>query len=148
MKNLTWRNVDTANRLLRFEQAKVSGHSSAGGVTIPLGDSLLGIIGEPPATAAGRDGTVFPLPSYKTCIMALAEWVRRAGIGKHITWHCARHSFAVNVLNNGANIKTVTELLGHSGLTHTEKYTRAVDSLKRAAVDSLPGLDFCPPIDY
>lgn len=35
--------------------------------------------------------------------------------------------FAVNMLNNGANIKKVTSLLGHSGLKHTEKYTRAMD---------------------
>jgi site-specific recombinase XerD len=44
----------------------------------------------------------------------------------------------VNILNNGANIKTLASLLGHSGLRHTEKYTRAVDSLKKAAIDSLP----------
>jgi len=36
----------------------------------------------------------------------------------------------VNILNNGANIKTFTNLLGHSGLKHTEKYTHAVDELK------------------
>lgn len=55
-------------------------------------------------------------------------------------FHMARHSFAVNILNNGANIKTVASLLGHSGLKHTEKYTRAVDSLKEAAINSLPKL--------
>ena len=54
----------------------------------------------------------------------------------------ARHSFAVNLLNNGANIKTVASLLGHAGLKHTEKYTRAVDSLKREAIDSLPDISF------
>jgi site-specific recombinase XerD len=42
----------------------------------------------------------------------------------------------VNILNNGANIKTVASLLGHSGLKHTEKYTRAVDSLKEAAINN------------
>ena len=57
-----------------------------------------------------------------------------------ISWHCARHSFAVNILNNGANIKTVASLLGHSGLKHTEKYTRAVDKLKENAINSLPEL--------
>ena len=55
-------------------------------------------------------------------------------------FHCARHSFAVNILNNGANIKTVASLLGHSGLKHTEKYTRAVDKLKEDAINSLPEL--------
>lgn len=57
-----------------------------------------------------------------------------------LAFHCARHSFAVNILNNGANIKTVASLLGHSGLKHTEKYTRAVDKLKEEAINSLPGL--------
>ena len=57
-------------------------------------------------------------------------------------FHTARHSFAVNILNNGANIKTVASLLGHSGLKHTEKYTRAVDKLKEEAINSLPELKF------
>ena len=61
-------------------------------------------------------------------------------LAQPITFHCARHSFAVNILNNGANIKTVASLLGHSGLKHTEKYTRAVDKLKEEAINSLPGL--------
>ena len=55
-------------------------------------------------------------------------------------FHSYRHSFAVNILNNGANIKTVASLLGHSGLKHTEKYTRAVDKLKEEAINSLPEL--------
>ena len=57
-------------------------------------------------------------------------------------FHCLRHSFAVNILNNGANIKTVASLLGHSGLKYTEKYTRAVDKLKEEAINSLPELKF------
>lgn len=43
-------------------------------------------------------------------------------------------------VHNGANIKTVVSLLGHAGLKHTEKYTRAVDSIKREAIDSLPDI--------
>ena len=57
-------------------------------------------------------------------------------------FHCGRHSFAVNILNNGTNIKTIASLLGHSGLKHTEKYTRAVDKLKEEAINSLPELKF------
>lgn len=139
VKELTFANVDFSNRLLKFEQAKTKGHSTASSVIIPLNDGLLSLIGQP-FTEGNRDEVIFPLPSHNMCLKALRHWTKRAGIEKHITWHCARHSFAVNILNNGANIKTVASLLGHSGLKHTEKYTRAVDSLKEAAINSLPEL--------
>lgn len=139
VKELTFANVDFSNRLLKFEQAKTKGHSTASSVIIPLNDGLLSLIGQP-STEGNRDEVIFPLPSHNMCLKALRHWTKRAGIEKHITWHCARHSFAVNILNNGANIKTVASLLGHSGLKHTEKYTRAVDSLKEAAINSLPEL--------
>ena len=135
VKDLTFANVDYSNHMLRFEQVKTKGHSSASGVVIPLNDGLLNLIGK-----GERDALIFPLPSHTMCLKALRHWTKRASIDKHITWHCARHSFAVNILNNGANIKTVASLLGHSGLKHTEKYTRAVDSLKEAAINSLPEL--------
>ena len=70
---------------------------------------------------------------FVTCLLTGTLWV---------LFHCSRHSFAVNILNNGTNIKTVASLLGHSGLKHTEKYTRAVDKLKEEAINSLPELKF------
>lgn len=139
VKDLQYKNVDYQNRWLHFEQNKTKGHSKRSGVDIPLSDELIEFIGQP-KDGETRDSLIFPLPSYECCLKALGRWVKRAGITKHISWHCARHSFAVNILNNGANIKTVASLLGHSGLRHTEKYTRAVDSLKKAAIESLPKL--------
>ena len=139
VKDLTFRNVDYSNRLLKFEQSKTKGHSASSGVVIPLNDGLLSLIGNPPENG-NLDSFVFTLPSYESCCKSVKRWVKRAGINKHISWHCARHSFAVNILNNGANIKTVASLLGHSGLKHTEKYTRAVDKLKEEAINSLPEL--------
>lgn len=141
---LKYNNVDYSNKLLKFEQAKTKGHSSNSGVIIPLNAGLLSLIGEMPKDRNGeplKDAFIFHLPSHTMCLKALRRWTARAGIEKHITWHCARHSFAVNILNNGANIKTVASLLGHSGLKHTEKYTRAVDALKEAAINSLPELE-------
>lgn len=135
VKDLTFANVDFSNRLLRFEQSKTKGHSSASGVVIPLNEGMLELIGN-----GERNELIFNLPSHTMCLKALSHWTKRAGINKHITWHCARHSFAVNILNNGANIKTVASLLGHSSLSQTEKYTRAIDSLKEAAINSLPDL--------
>ena len=139
VKDLTFKNVDYSNKLLKFEQNKTKGHSANSGVVIPLNDGLLKLIGEPTDNDS-RDKVIFPLPTYMACLRSVGRWVKRAGIDKHITWHCARHSFAVNILNNGANIKTVASLLGHSGLIHTEKHTRAIDSLKQEAINSLPEL--------
>jgi len=135
---LKYSDVDYSNRLLKFDQAKTKGHSANSGVIIPLNDGLLKLIGDKPE----KSYKIFSLPSHTMCLKALRHWTGQAGIKKHITWHCARHSFAVNILNNGANIKTVASLLGHSGLQHTEKYTRAVDSLKEAAINSLPELKY------
>ena len=138
VKDLTYKNIDYTNHLLKFEQNKTKGHSANSGVVIPLNDGLLSLIGEDPENL---DSSIFNLPTYESCCKSVKRWVKRAGINKHISWHCARHSFAVNILNNGANIKTVASLLGHSGLKHTEKYTRAIDSLKQDAINSLPTFD-------
>lgn len=136
VKDLAFKNIDRENRLLSFEQNKTKGHSKYSGVTIPLNDGLLSLIGN------GEDyELLFKLPSHTGCLKSLKSWTKKAGINKHITWHCGRHSFAVNILNNGANIKTVASLLGHSGLQHTEKYTRAIDKLKEDAINSLPELN-------
>ncbi len=139
VKDLTFANVDYSNGFLKFEQNKTKGHSAASGVAIPLNAGLLQLVGQP-STRGNTGELIFPLPSYEMCLRALKHWVKRAGINKHISWHCARHSFATNILSNGANIKTVASLLGHSSLRYTEKYTRAVDSLKQDAINSLPEL--------
>lgn len=140
VKTLKYSNVDYSNKLLKYEQHKTKGHSKNSNVVVPLRDDIISLIGEPPINEAGEfsDSLIFDLPSATMCNKALKRWTKRAGINKHITWHSARHSMAVNVLNNGANIKTVADLLGHSSLKHTEKYTRAVDSLKQDAINSLP----------
>ena len=82
-----------------------------------------------------------PPPRPTGCLKPLRIWFARAEIKNPIPWLSARHSFAVNLLGEcHTDIKTVASLLGHSGLKHTEKYTRAVDSLKEKAVNALPEL--------
>lgn len=90
LKDLTYKNVDYSNKLLKFEQNKTKGHSSASGVVIPLNDGLVSIIGEPLADG-NKDVLIFNIPSYESCCKSVKRWVKRAGIDKHISWHVARH---------------------------------------------------------
>ena len=84
---------------------------------------------------------IFPkLPHESQSRKLLMSWTDRAGISKHITFYCGRHTFACNLLLSGASLKTVADLLGHSSTRHTLKYLNFVDSLKQSAIDNLPGL--------
>lgn len=64
----------------------------------------------------------------------------KAGITKHITFHCGRHTFAVLQLSLGTEIYTVSKLLGHRELKTTQVYAQIMDAKKREAVNRIPEL--------
>ena len=142
VKDLTYGNIDEANRVLTFEQNKTKGHSNHSKVTIPISDSVMALIGDIPK--GNKDTLVFALPSYEACLKALGRWVKRAGIDKHISWHCARHTFGTNLAqvaaDKGYSIRLVQESMGHSSLRYTERYTRVIDRQKKDAQEALSNL--------
>ena len=83
---------------------------------------------------------VFKLPTHTGCLKILKKWVGNAGIEKHITWHCARHSFATALLNEDVDILTVSKLLGHKNMLQTQTYLRIAESKKQSAVNKLPSI--------
>lgn len=140
VKDLTFGNIDFANSLFRFNQNKTKGHSKSSWVVLPLTDDLLPLLGESPEKRA-KDDPIFALPTHDTCNESLLTWCKYAGIEKHITWHCARHSFGTNMAitaaQKGYDIRLVQEMLGHSSLKYTERYTRVADERKRQAMQEL-----------
>ena len=68
----------------------------------------------------------------------LQRWVSFAGITKSITFHCARHTNAVLLLENGADIYTVSKRLGHREIRTTEIYAKIVDKKMKEAAEIIP----------
>ncbi|WP_431158032.1 phage integrase SAM-like domain-containing protein [Winogradskyella poriferorum] len=71
----------------------------------------------------------------------LSKWMMRSGITKHITFHCARHTFGVIQLSLGTEIFTLQKLLGHSEIKTTQIYADIVDQKKREAVNKIPDIN-------
>lgn len=70
----------------------------------------------------------------------IVRWCNRAGISKHITFHSARHTNAVLLLENGADIYTVSKRLGHREIRTTAIYAKIVDQKMKEAANLIPEL--------
>ncbi len=73
-------------------------------------------------------------------IRKIRAWAASKGINKPLTFHSARHTFAVMMLDIGVDIYTTSKLLGHTSVQTTQIYAKVLDKNKQAAVKKIPKL--------
>lgn len=103
-------------------------------VYIPLPKQAMRWIGSNPGERDGEE-LVFAGLSAGLISDHLHSWVEKAGIkGKHVTFHVATHTFATMMLTLGADIYTVSKLLGHTKVETTQIYAKIINKKKDDAV--------------
>ena len=126
--------------LLRWENVKKSNDGWVLDITtkktgteavLPISDEALSLCGD------RGEGRVFEGLTPSVVALNLKDWVKNAGITKHITFHCFRHTFATLQLAGGTDIYTVSKLLTHSSLATTQVYADVVNELKRDAASRI-----------
>ena len=129
---LRWDNVhrDSGRTWISFNQQKTKIE-----VTIDLDAQAISLMGDP----GQEDEKVFQIENCRTSVQYnLDKWMKAAGINKHITFHCARHTFATLMLSRGVDIYTVSRLLGHTSIETTQIYLRLIDDNRIKAMQKVP----------
>ena len=103
-------------------------------VHIPLGVQARRWLPERKGADAGS--LVFEsLPNDTNLTVHLKAWTAKAGITKAVTYHTSRHTFATMLLALGADLYTVSKLLGHSKIKNTQVYAEIISRRKDEAVN-------------
>jgi integrase/recombinase XerD len=79
-------------------------------------------IGDAPDTPIFVSTRGHPM-TRQTAFTAIRDAAKEAGLGDHVTPHTLRHSFATHLLEGGADLRVVQELLGHASIATTQLYT-------------------------
>ena len=127
IQKLKWSEVEmfNGNYRLNFTQQKTKGVEY-----MPISEQAFQLCGE------RQDGDLLvfaglPAPSWIN--RPIKRWVEAAGIKKHISFHCFRHSYATLQLAGGTDIYTVSKMLGHTNVRTTQIYAKVVDAKKENA---------------
>jgi len=133
INTLTWREVrdeDNGISRINFRQEKTDGVEY-----LYISSQARELLGERQQTSE----RVFKGLKYGAVYNnEIVRWCNRAGISKHITFHSARHTNAVLLLENGADIYTVSKRLGHREIRTTTIYAKIVDQKMKEAANLIP----------
>ncbi len=132
VSNILWSDIRHGNTgmVLSLRAMKKTGEP----LIIPLGKSALSWLPNEDHTQSQK---VFDMTVLSVCDRCLKKMAKSAGIDKNISFHTARHTFAVVALAAGADIYSVSKLLGHKNLKSTQIYADVVMDTKIKAVNKI-----------
>jgi len=127
-------NLDAAEIDFDSEALRVTGKGSKTRI-VPMGEPAQRALDRylrqaRPALATGREEPALFLSrrgrrlSPSDVRRRLDRWVREAAVAGHVSPHTLRHSFATHLLEGGADLRSIQELLGHASVSTTQVYTR------------------------
>lgn len=132
---LTWNNLQRSGDKVRIE---ITMQKTKEAIYLPISDEALKLL---PIRGEAKDNDViFPLTHQGTINNILQKWAKEAGITKHVSFHVARHTHATMMLTLGADLYTVSKLLGHKNISTTQIYAKIVDKKKDEAISLIPNL--------
>jgi Site-specific recombinase XerD len=131
IQKLKWKEIQVIGEQIRvnFTQQKTKGVEY-----MPISEQAYQLCGEP----GNPDQLVFEdLPDPSWISKPLKRWIESAGIKRHITFHCFRHTYATLQLTGGTDIYTVSKMLGHTNVKTTQVYAKVVDEKKQKATNTI-----------
>lgn len=140
VNNLEWKDIQVMNGEYRihFKQQKTKGLQYLD--INPQAKELMGEQGD--LANRNPNSRVFTGLKYSAYMNTeLQRWVMSAGITKQITFHCARHTFAVLQLTLGTEIYTLSKMLGHQELKTTQIYAKIVDEKIKEGMNKIPDIN-------
>ena len=131
VEKLTWNEVfeDNGNYYIRFITQKTDRAE-----TLPISAQAYSFLGERKL----NNERVFHSIKYSAWQNThIDKWIRAAGINKHITFHCFRHTYATLQITLGTDIYTVSKMLGHRDIATTQIYAKIIDGKKKEAANKI-----------
>ena len=137
VSHLKWGQIVTlGNGEQQIELTQVKTHEP---VYVPISDNAKRWL--PERGDAGSANNVYEFHDRSCMYKYLRDWGSRAGVEKHMIFHMSRHTCATLLLYYGADLYTVSKILGHTSIKSTQVYAKVVDEVKRKAVDQIPKLE-------
>ena len=135
IRKLRWCDLQRSGGRVRIE---ITMQKTKEPLYLPISDEALKWL--PERGEANGSDFIFPLTHEGTVNDTLQHWAKVAGITKHISFHVARHTHATMMLTLGADLYTVSKLLGHKNIATTQIYAKIVDKKKEEAIGLIPNL--------